>query len=108
MPTTFPRSRWARNASARPFACPPGAKSASGISSTVTTLEVTRKVLMISAATVSSRRVPAIRPSGRSSVSPSRPRTSGITDTPVSNPDRPSASSGNTISAIPTISSGSG
>ncbi len=63
---------------------------------------------MIAAAAVSIRRVPAMRPSGRSSVSSSRPRTSGITDTPVSKPDRPSASFGKTMSATPTTSSGSG
>ena len=62
---------------------------------------------MVSAAVVSSRRAPAMRPAGSCSVSVGAPRTSGITATPVSNPDSPSASLGNTSSATPTITSGS-
>ena len=62
---------------------------------------------MISAAVVSSRRVPGMRPAGSCSVSVGAPRTCGITATPVSNPDRPSASFGNTSSATATIISGS-
>jgi hypothetical protein len=61
-----------------------------------------RNPLMISAAVVSSRRVLRIRPAGRSGSSFGPPLTSGITDTPVSNPDRPRASLGNTTSATAT------
>ena len=39
-------------------------------------------------------------------MSPASPLTCGITATPVSNPDRPSASFGNTSSAMPIIASG--
>ena len=61
---------------------------------------------MITAAVVSSRWVPRIRPSGEASVSPASPRTCGITATPVSKPDMPSASLGKTSSATATIISG--
>ena len=55
----------------------------------VTKLLVIRKTLMISAAVVSRCRVLRMRPAGRSSVLAGSPSTSGITATPVSNPDRP-------------------
>ena len=55
--------------------------------------------LMISAAAVSSFFVLRIRPCGFRSVSSASPRTSGMTATPVSNPDKPSASFGNSSSA---------
>ena len=107
VPNALPRYSWARYASARPLADPPVLNSSAGISSVVTKLVVTRKTLMITAAVVSSRRVPAIRPAGACSVSVSWPRTSGMTATPVSKPDRPSASFGNTTRATPIITSGS-
>ena len=73
----------------------------------VTIDDVMRNVLMMTAATVSSRLVPRMRPSGRGLVSSeASPRTCGITATPVSKPDRPSASFGNTISAMPIITRG--
>ena len=58
---------------------------------------------MITAAVVSSFFVPRIRPAGCSSVSPGSPSTCGMTATPVSKPDRPSASLGKTTSATPTM-----
>ena len=62
---------------------------------------------MITAAVVSSRRVPRIRPTGLLlGVASALPLICGITATPVSNPDRPSASFGNTSRAIPTITHG--
>ena len=63
---------------------------------------------MMTAAVVSNRWVPRIRPAGRRGSSSGLPLTSGITATPVSNPDRPSASFGNTISATATIITGLG
>ena len=107
VPNALPRYSWARNASARPFASPPVSNADAGISNVVTNALVIRNTLMITAATVSSRLVPRIRPRGRSSVSVAPPRTWGITATPVSNPERPSASWGNTISATATIMIGS-
>ena len=62
--------------------------------------------LMITAAVVSSLCVFRIRPSGWSSVSPGSPCTSGMTATPVSNPDRPSASFGKTSKETTTILNG--
>ena len=62
---------------------------------------------MMSAAVRSSFFVLRIRPSGASSVSVGSPSTSGMTATPVSNPDRPSASFGNRMIAIAPIISGS-
>ena len=56
---------------------------------------------MISAAVVSSRRVPSTRPR-----KPREVRTRGITETPVSKPDRPSASLGNTSAATATAAQG--
>ncbi len=61
---------------------------------------------MITAAVVSSLRVSRIRPVGFAQVSESSPLTCGITATPVSKPDMPRASFGNTSSATPTIASG--
>ena len=61
---------------------------------------------MITAAAVSSFLVFRIRPCGFSSVSVSSPRTSGITATPVSKPDSPSASLGNRMTAITAITAG--
>ena len=58
---------------------------------------------MISAAASSSRRAPRIRPAGLASVSPGSPWTRGITATPVSKPERPSASLGNSSSETPAI-----
>jgi hypothetical protein len=106
VPKMLPRYSWARKARARPLALPPGSNSSCGISRVVARLEVIRKPLMIRAAVVSSLRVLRMRPTGRSGVSPGPPLTSGITATPVSNPDRPRASFGNTSSATPTISRG--
>ncbi|CAM5554671.1 hypothetical protein STANM309S_01393 [Streptomyces tanashiensis] len=62
-----------------------------------------RKTLMISAAVVRSFLVSRMRPVGFSSVSPSSPLTCGMTATPVSKPDRPSASLGKTRRATPTM-----
>ena len=73
---------------------------------TVTKLLAVSIALMISAAASSSFLVLRMRPVGSRSVSVASPRTSGITATPVSNPDRPSASFGNRMSAIATIISG--
>ncbi len=73
----------------------------------VVTLLVIRKTLMITAAVVSSRRAPRIRPSGRASESCGSPRTLGMTATPVSKPDRPNASFGKTSTDSPTTSHGS-
>ena len=53
----------------RPAGTPPA-----GSAAVVMMLEVIRKTLMITAAVVSSRRVPRIRPAGLSSVSPASPR----------------------------------
>jgi hypothetical protein len=55
---------------------------------------------MMSAAVRKSFFVLRILPAGSSSVSPTSPRTSGITATPVSNPDSPSASLGNRMTAM--------
>jgi hypothetical protein len=69
-------------------------------------LVVTRKKLMITAAVVSSLRVLRTRPAGCSGSSPASPRTRGITVTPVSKPEMPRASRGNTRRATPTIAKG--
>ena len=61
---------------------------------------------MISAAVRSSIFVWRIRPAGFSSVSEGSPFTSGMTATPVSNPDNPRASFGNRIAAIANIITG--
>ena len=61
---------------------------------------------MISAAVVSSLRALRMRPVGSAAVSAGSPLTSGITTTPVSNPDRPSASAGKTSSDAPITASG--
>ena len=53
---------------------------------------------MIKAAVSSSVRVSRIRPAGRARVSSGSPAISGMTATPVSKPDSPSASLGNTRS----------
>lgn len=72
----------------------------------VTALEVTRKTLIVVAAVASILFSPRIRASGR------RPGLSpflsicGITVTPVSQPERPSASRGNTSSATAMIPNG--
>jgi hypothetical protein len=58
------------------------------------TLLVTSSTLMMSAAVISSLRVFRIRPTGCASVSPGKPSTSGMTATPVSKPESPSASLG--------------
>jgi hypothetical protein len=60
-----------------------------------------RKTLMMSAAVISSLRVLRMRPAGRAGSSPSAPRTSGMTATPVSNPERPRASLGKRRSESP-------
>ncbi len=49
---------------------------------------------MITAAVVSSRLAPRMRPVGRSAVSPASPLICGMTATPVSKPESPSASRG--------------
>ena len=69
-------------------------------------LEVNKNALMMIAAVVSRRFVPRMRPLGTPSASVFPPVICGITATPVSNPDRPSASFGNTMSAIPTTTNG--
>ena len=61
---------------------------------------------MISAAVVSSFFALRMRPVGSASVSLASPLTSGMTTTPVSNPDRPSASAGNTSREAPRTASG--
>ncbi len=106
VPNHSPRYSCARNASARPFASPPGWNCAAGISRVVTRLLVIRNALISSAAVVSSRLPLRMRPVGFSSVSPLSPSISGMTTTPVSKPDRPSASFGNTSSAAPISASG--
>jgi hypothetical protein len=73
------------------------------MSSVVQTLLPMSATLMMSAAVRSSFLVLRTRPSGRSGVSFGSPSTSGITATPVSNPDMPSASLGKSNSATPTI-----
>ena len=57
-------------------------------------------------ACASSQMVCLMRPRGFSSVSPGSPRTRGITATPVSNPDSPRASFGNSSKATATIITG--
>ena len=69
-------------------------------------LVATRKTLIVTAAVVSSRRVPRMRRSGRPGASDASPWICGMTATPVSNPERPSASFGKTSSASPTATSG--
>ncbi len=64
VPKALPRYSCARKASARPLARPPGSNCAGAISSVVTNELVTRKMLIITAAVVSSRLVPRIRPVG--------------------------------------------
>ena len=66
----------------------------------------TSMTLMMSAAVVRSLRVLRMRPSGALSVSPGSPRTIGMTATPVSNPDSPSASLGNSNIATSAICTG--
>ena len=63
----------------------------------------TSMTLMITAAVVSSFLVLRMRPAGCAAVSSGSPSTSGITATPVSNPDRPSARRGNSSMAKSTI-----
>lgn len=103
MPKPEPRFWCARYASARPLAGPPASKSCLGISTVVMKLVVIRNTLMISAAVVSSFLVSRIRPVGFASVSSGSPSTSGITATPVSKPDMPSASLGKISSETPII-----
>ncbi len=61
---------------------------------------------MIKAAPASILRAFRIRPCGCSGVSVGSPRTSGMITTPVSKPDNPRASFGNTSNAATTIASG--
>jgi hypothetical protein len=68
--------------------------------------EAIRNALMMIAADVSSRVAPRIRPAGFSGVSVGEPEICGITATPVSKPERPSASFGKTINAMPTMTRG--
>ncbi len=98
VPKTSPKCSWARKARARPLASPPGANCSGGMSSAETVLLPRSSTLMINAADTSSRCAPRIRPAGLASVSSGSPSTSGITATPVSNPDRPSASFGKSSS----------
>ena len=58
---------------------------------------------MITAAVSSSWRAPRMRPAGFCGVSSGSPSTSGITATPVSKPDSPSASFGNSSSETSAI-----
>lgn len=60
----------------------------------------------MSAAVVRSLLALRIRPAGSSAVSVGSPLTSGMTTTPVSNPDRPSASAGKTSSDAAMIPNG--
>ena len=101
-----------------------GRNSSAGISIVVTMLLAKSRKLMMSAAVVSNLRVLWMRPVScrgliasprlsvecRSSVYISEIRhrlsPSGITTTPVSKPDKPSASFGKTISAVPIIRNG--
>ena len=62
---------------------------------------------MSRAAVVRSLCVWRMRPRGCASVSPGSPCTRGITATPVSNPERPSARRGKTRSAASSIRRGS-
>ncbi len=62
--------------------------------------------VMMSAAVRSSFLAFRMRPAGSAGSSPGSPFTSGITATPVSKPDRPSASFGNTIRAAASIITG--
>ena len=64
------------------MAWPPAWNCASGISRVVAKELVTRNTLISTAAVVSIRRVPRIRPVGCASVSPGSPETWGITATP--------------------------
>ena len=61
---------------------------------------------MISAADVKSFLVLRMRPAGCCGSSSASPRTSGMTLTPVSKPETPSAKRGNTRSATPIMSKG--
>jgi len=81
--------------------------ASAGISTAVTKLLVSSIALMISAAVRSSFFVFRMRPAGCCGVSVGSPCTSGITATPVSNPDNPSASFGNRMIAIAPIITGS-
>ena len=83
-----------------------GQNSPAGISSVVTVADPISITLMIAAALVSSFLALRIRPAGLSGVSVSSPCTNGITTTPVSKPDRPSASAGNTSMAAATMNTG--
>ncbi len=65
-----------------------------------------RKALMIKAAVASSLRVLRMRPTGLASGSFGSPLTSGMTATPVSKPESPSASFGKIRMAKPTSSKG--
>ena len=69
------------------------------MSSVVTTLDVSRKTLIVIAAVVSSFFAPAMRCSGFVPGASPAPRICGMTVTPVSKPDNPSASCGNTTRA---------
>lgn len=106
VPNPSPRYWCARNARARPLAGPPLSNADWGMRIVVARLESSRNPLMISATVVSSLRVSRTRPSGRAYVSVASPRTWGITATPVSKPDMPSASFGKTRSATPIIATG--
>ena len=72
----------------------------------VTRLLPTRKKLMITAAVRSSFWALRMRPRGRSGSSWGSPRSSGITATPVSKPESPSASLGNSSTATASMRHG--
>jgi hypothetical protein len=74
--------------------------------SVVTTLLVTSRTLMIIAAAISSFFVLRIRPPRCLCVSPGSPSMSGITATPVSKPERPSARRGKRSIATRIIDAG--
>lgn len=78
----------------------------SGLSRVVISLLAIRNTLIMSAAHNSSRWVWRMRPAGFCSVSSGLPLTSGISATPVSKPDKPSASFGKSRRDIPTIANG--
>ena len=105
-PNGSPMSRWARNASARPSARPPRANSSGGIMWSSRGRCRSAFTLMMNAAVPSSFCVLAMRDWRISSGVLPSPRTSGMTATPVSKPERPSASFGNMTSDITTIISG--
>ena len=85
---------------ARPLAGPPSLYSLAGINTEVTKLEIISRTLMRMAAAASNLRVLAMRPGMPS------PSTRGMTETPVSKPERPRARRGKISTAARTMSRG--